>query len=72
MPLVVDTHSADIIASIVTLKNEVENERGNDLWITIVGATEAHLLASELASAKIGVLLNPVRPFPYVWEARRM
>lgn len=72
MPLVIDVHSADIIASVVALKKEVERETGQKLRVTITGATEAHLLAHELAFANIGVILNPPRPFPYVWGSRRM
>jgi hypothetical protein len=40
--------------------------------LTITGGAEAHLLAKELAAARVGVVLNPPRPFPYVWEDRRM
>lgn len=40
--------------------------------LTITGGTEAHLLAKELAEAHIGVILSPSRPFPYVWEDRRI
>ena len=40
--------------------------------MTIVRATEAHLLAKELANAEIGVIVVPSRPFPYDWQTRRM
>lgn len=40
--------------------------------MTLTGATEAHILAKEIGEAGIGVILNPVRPFPYVWDSRRM
>ena len=72
IPLVIDVHSADIIASIVVLKKEVERASGKKLKFTITGGTEAHLLARELAAASIGVILNPPRPFPYEWESTRM
>ena len=67
-----DVDSADIIASLMALKKEVEETTGSSLKMTITGATEAHILAKELAEAKIGVILNPVRPFPYFWDAKRM
>jgi hypothetical protein len=40
--------------------------------LTITGATEAHLLAPELAEAGVGVVLTPPRPFPESWQRRRM
>lgn len=71
-PLVVEAHSADIIATLVELKREVERESGNSMKLTITGAAEAHLLAKELGEAGVGVVVSPARPFPYVWEDRRM
>ena len=70
--LVINAESADIIASLITLKNEVESLTGTKLRFTIVGGTEAHLLAKELAEANVGVIVNPSRPFPSYWEKRRM
>jgi len=46
--------------------------RTTPIQLTISGASEAHLLARELGEANIGIILNPVRPFPTVWEARRI
>jgi hypothetical protein len=68
----VEAHSADIIATLILLKQEVEREKRIAIKLTITGAAEAHLLADELAEAGIGIILNPPRPFPYVWENRRM
>lgn len=68
----VQTHNADIIATLVLLKQEVENHTGKPLQLTIAGGGEAHLLAKELGEANIGVILNPVRPFPAIWDARRV
>jgi hypothetical protein len=68
----VEAHSADVIASLVLLKKEVELHTKLSMMLTITGGSEAHLLASELAGANIGVILNPARPFPYYWEDRRM
>ncbi|KAI0305776.1 carbohydrate esterase family 9 protein [Multifurca ochricompacta] len=72
IPLVVETHSADVIATLVELKREFEANTGLPLRMTITGATEAHLLASELAEAGVGVILTRPRPFPGTWEQRRI
>lgn len=65
-------HNADAIATLLVLKAEVEGHTGVPLKLTLTGATEAHLLAAELGAARVGVIVNPVRPFPYTWEMRRM
>ena len=65
-------HSADIIATLITLKAEVERHDKTDIRLTIAGGGEAHLLARELGEANVGVVLNPVRPFPATWETRRI
>jgi len=70
--LVVNTDSADIIATVVLLKKEIEARNGNAISITIAGGLEAHLIAKELAEAKIGVIQVPARPFPTTWERRRI
>jgi len=72
IPLVVEAHGADIIASLILLKKEVENAKGRSIQMTITGAAEAHLLAQELGEAGVGVILNPARSFPYTWEDRRI
>jgi hypothetical protein len=72
MRLVVEAHSVDIIATLIMLKKQVEDQRGNNIKLTITGASEAHLLAVELATANIGIIVNPSRPFPANWEGRRM
>ncbi|KAJ6570161.1 carbohydrate esterase family 9 protein [Mycena vulgaris] len=72
VPLVVEAHNADIIATLILLKREVEHAKGRTIQMTITGASEAHLLAKELGEAGVGIILNPVRPFPAVWEARRI
>ncbi|OJT07354.1 hypothetical protein TRAPUB_1790 [Trametes pubescens] len=64
VPLVVEVESADIIATLISLKSEVERELGTRLKLTLVGAREAHLLASEIYAADIGVILSPSRPLP--------
>ncbi|KAI0367317.1 carbohydrate esterase family 9 protein [Pilatotrama ljubarskyi] len=72
IPLIIDTHSADIIASVIVLKSEVEAELGSPINVTIIGATEAHLLARQISDAGIGVVVSPTRPFPSKWAQRRL
>lgn len=72
MTLAVEADSADVIATLILLKKEVEAKYRSHVQLTIVGGLEAHLLAKELAAAKVGVLQVPSRPFPTVWERRRM
>jgi len=74
---VVDVESADIMATLLRLKGEIEHKiffetnLHKNLKFTFSGATEAHLLARELRHANVGVLVHP-RPFPYTWGSRRM
>lgn len=65
--------SADTMASLIHLKQEVEKAHGHgaEIRLTFVGANEAHLLAKEIGRANVGVILSP-RPFPTTWESRRM
>lgn len=70
--MVVTASSADIIASLILLKKEVEASTGKSLKLTIAGAEEAHLLAAEIGAAGVGVILSPPRPFPQLWESRRI
>lgn len=72
IPLVVETHSADIIATIILLKEDIEAEMGQAMKITILGGGEAHLLAEELVGADIGVVVSPPRPLAYSWDYRRV
>lgn len=71
VPLVVRVDSADIIASLISVKREAEEQTGARLKFVFVGAMEAHLLAEELASEDIGVLVQ-ARSFPYEWDSKRM
>lgn len=72
LPLVIEAHNADIIATLITVKQQTEIESGHSIRMTITGASEAHLLAKELANARVGIILSPSRPFPLTWEQRRM
>ncbi|TFY72584.1 hypothetical protein EVG20_g397 [Dentipellis fragilis] len=72
IPIVIETHSADVIATLILLKKEVEEKTGASFQLTIAGANEAHLLAKELAQADIGVIVIASRPFPATWESKRI
>jgi len=70
LTLVVNAESADIIATLVALKKEVDSTTGQSLKLTLVGAAEAHLLAHEIGQAGVGVILVPSRSFPIAWEQK--
>jgi len=72
LPLVIQVHSADIMASLINLKKEIETEHGKLIQMTFAGASEAHILAKEIGTAKVGIILNPARPFPGTWKSRRI
>lgn len=68
----IHVESADAIAALLRVKSEAEEEHSTSLRFVFAGATEAHLLASEIAQAGAGVIVAPSRPFPAVWEQRRL
>ncbi|KAF9474768.1 carbohydrate esterase family 9 protein [Pholiota conissans] len=72
LPLVINVQSADIMATLINLKKEIEELSGTDLQFVFEGANEAHLLAKEIGEAGVGVILNPSRPFPGTWKSRRI
>lgn len=72
VPLVIEVDSADIMASLLILKADVEDRIGSRMRMVFSGATEAHLLAREISVADVGVILTPVRPCPMVWDQRRI
>ncbi|KAL4080122.1 hypothetical protein V8B97DRAFT_697398 [Scleroderma yunnanense] len=71
-PLVVDCKNADVIASLLAFKAEIEAQSNVSMKLTIMGGAEAHLLAPELATADVGVIVSPVRSFPFSWEGRHI
>lgn len=75
IPLVLNVHSADTMASIIRLKKEVEGAglHGEDvsLRLIIYGAAESHLVADELAAADIPVVLAPLLAYSQSWDQRR-
>ncbi|KAJ3769241.1 hypothetical protein FB446DRAFT_227416 [Lentinula raphanica] len=72
MPLVIGVHSADIMASLIQLKAEIEGTTENTIKMTFAGGSEAHLLAKEIAAANVGVIIAPARSFPFFWDMRRI
>ncbi|CAA7260052.1 unnamed protein product [Cyclocybe aegerita] len=72
VPLVIEVDSADIMANLLILKADVEDKIGSMMRMVFSGATEAHLLAEEIGNANVGVILSPARPFPMVWDQRRI
>ncbi|KAF8664372.1 hypothetical protein AX16_000743 [Volvariella volvacea WC 439] len=72
LPLVVEVQSADIMASLIHLKQEIEAKTKTAIRLTFSGAAEAHLIAKEIGKAGVGVILTPSRPFPAKWESRRI
>ncbi|KAH0827801.1 hypothetical protein J3R83DRAFT_3426 [Lanmaoa asiatica] len=72
IPLVVQAQNADIIASLIKLKKEIEASKSVELKFTVAGAAEAHLLAKNLGEANVGVIVTPSRPFPESWEMTRI
>lgn len=87
MPLVLDVHSADIMATLLILKAEVEDKLGSRMKMVFSGGAEAHMLAKEIgapniesvsinsllfiAHAGVGVILSPSKPMPAAWDSRR-
>lgn len=60
------------MATLVNLKQEYEDITRKNLRLTFSGATEAHLLAKEIARARISVIVTSPRTYPAFWEQRRM
>ncbi|GAA5919344.1 hypothetical protein JCM6882_008442 [Rhodosporidiobolus microsporus] len=71
LPLVIHANKADIFATLINLKKEIETASGREQRWIIHGGQEAHLLAPDLAAANIAVILTPVRSLPEDWDQRR-
>lgn len=71
LPLVIEVHSADTIASLILLKSEVETTANNTLNLVLLGGAESHILASELAASNISVILSPLFSYATTWDQRR-
>ncbi|TRM67641.1 hypothetical protein BD626DRAFT_423922 [Schizophyllum amplum] len=72
IPLIIHVESADIMATLLILKAEIENRIGSAMRVVFAGASEAPLLARDLVRARVGVILTPARPVPNLWEGRRI
>jgi hypothetical protein len=48
IPLVIDVANADTMATVIQLKQEVERRTGERMRIVFAGASEAHILASQI------------------------
>ncbi|THG92619.1 hypothetical protein EW026_g8341, partial [Hermanssonia centrifuga] len=72
VPLVIDVDNADIMASLLRLKGDIEEELDTSLKFVFSGASEAHLLANEISDAGVGVIVSPSRSYPGSWEKRRI
>ncbi|TEA12730.1 hypothetical protein C8034_v005779 [Colletotrichum sidae] len=79
LPLVLTVHSADTIVAILRLKSSVEKAlaaqsqsvESPKLRVAIIGGAESHLVAPELASAGVGVVLSPFQSYSTTWDQRR-
>ncbi|CAK7234246.1 hypothetical protein SBRCBS47491_008884 [Sporothrix bragantina] len=71
LPLVITVHSADAIASILSVKKEVEAASSSNIRLTLLGGAESFLVADELAAAHVGVVLAPFVSYRTSWEQRR-
>ncbi|KAL0946374.1 hypothetical protein HGRIS_012604 [Hohenbuehelia grisea] len=72
IPLVVHVDNADIMATLLKLKDEYESATGRTLLVTFSDAIEAHLLAEDIARSNISVILTARKPFPFDWDTRRI
>ncbi|KAJ6628787.1 carbohydrate esterase family 9 protein [Mycena sp. CBHHK59/15] len=70
VPLVIEVGNADIMATLLILKAEVENRLGSRMRMVFNGAAEAHILAKEISDANVGVILD-AKPLVGVWDDRR-
>lgn len=48
VPLVIEVHSADIMANLLMIKAEVEDRIGSNMRMVFSGASEAHLIAKDI------------------------
>jgi len=48
LPLIIEVGSADVMAALLQLKEEVEQKRGTRIRLVFSGAAEAHLLAKDI------------------------
>jgi hypothetical protein len=68
IPLAITTQNKDVIAHLLKMKMDISETASINL--VIIGGIESYLLAKELASAKVPVILAPWRCQPESWEWR--
>ncbi|MCJ1390421.1 hypothetical protein MMC18_003280 [Xylographa bjoerkii] len=76
LPLVLSIHSADTMAAVLRVKQEVESalsalSAGRKLRVVFVGGAESYLIANEIAAAGVGIILSPLQPYSSYWDQRR-
>lgn len=83
LALVIDADSADTIAALLRVKADVEafiassssssSSFSSTIRLVLIGASEAHLVAPELAAAggSVGVVLAPLLQYAQHWDQRR-
>ncbi|KAF5347941.1 hypothetical protein D9756_010123 [Leucocoprinus leucothites] len=70
IPLVINVDSADIMSTLILLKESYRRSTRSDFDLTFTGAAESHLIAEDIAKAGISVVVTKPRPFPGTWRAR--
>ncbi|MCJ1399005.1 hypothetical protein MMC11_002207 [Xylographa trunciseda] len=76
LPLVLTIHSADTIAAVLRVKQELESALSasttqKKLRMVIIGGAESYLVADEIAAAGVGIILSPLQQYPTNWDQRR-
>nr|OQO16537.1 hypothetical protein B0A51_16202 [Rachicladosporium sp. CCFEE 5018] len=72
LPLVITVHKADTIAALLSLHSLLTSSPHSvPLRLIIHGGAEAHILAPELAAAKVPVILAAPYPYSFTWDQRR-
>ncbi|KAG9694525.1 amidohydrolase, partial [Aureobasidium melanogenum] len=69
--LVLSVHSADAISALLRLKSTVESASKTSLRLVVLGAAESYLVAEELATADVAIVLAPLLPWAQSWDQRR-
>ncbi|KAI0380525.1 amidohydrolase [Hypomontagnella monticulosa] len=77
LPLVITVQSADVIASLLKVKDTVDaaiassRDSSSGISLVLIGGAESFLLADELAAADVGVVLSPLLAYRNTWDQRR-
>lgn len=76
LPLVINVNSADTIASLLRVKDEVSSalkasKSSAELRLVILGGAESWIVAEQLKEAKVAVILSPLFSYSTTWDERR-